>query len=404
MELLNPHSTLPKKEAGNIIIRPRIIPFISYPYEWCFGEFKDAALATLTIETIALLYGYTLKDASAYNIQFINGKPLLIDKLSFEPYKEGSLWIAYRQFCIQFLAPLLLMSYLDPDMNKRLLFYFDGVPLSLVSKLLPKHTYLNFSHLMHIHFQALMERKSSGQTADTKTMSKSNLFALLHDLQNTIENLKFPVKKSYWSEYEKFHIYNNHALSEKQRIVGKYLAMTKAKTALDIGANTGMFTKLCTDRKIRTVSIDNDHVSIEQMYETNKKNNDQFCLPLVIDITNPSPSIGWANGERMSFITRSSFDVVLALAITHHLAIEHNLPLEYIMKFMSHLGTYGIIEFVPKTDPEVRTMLANREDIFHRYSQQEFEKACGKYYSIIAKQPVDKTGRVIYFLKRKKYV
>ncbi len=401
--LLIPHQEITKKKnSANIIIQPEYIPFLSYPYEWCFGELKDAAITTLKIEKTALSYGFTLKDASAYNIQWQNGKPVFIDTLSFERYVENSLWIAYRQFCMHFLAPLLLMSQKNPDLNKLLLYFLDGIPLPLVSALLPKMTYMNPSLLTHIHLHAFMEKKFSGKkgSRQLRGMKKESFIAMLDNLTKTIQQLRLPTNKSYWSEYSELHVYGRESFIDKKRTVNDFIKQTSAKTALDIGANTGEFTAICTGKNIRTVAIDNDHISVERLYQSNTQTTAN-CLPLVLDITNPSPAIGWANEERLSFVDRGPFDLVLALAIIHHIAIERNIPLSNIIRLFSRLGTYVIVEFVPKQDAEVQTMLSNREDIFSRYSQKEFERECNKLFTIRHIKPVVDSVRVLYLLQNK---
>ena len=136
------------------VIAPEPIEFISYPYEWTFGELKDAGLLTLDVELEALAAGWTLKDASAYNVQFRDGRPVMIDSLSFEPHEDGTPWVAYRQFCEHFLAPLALMARRDVRLASLLRADPDGVPLDLAKGLLPWRTRLNFGLLSHLHLHA----------------------------------------------------------------------------------------------------------------------------------------------------------------------------------------------------------------------------------------------------------
>ncbi|HUD18953.1 MAG TPA: SAM-dependent methyltransferase [Patescibacteria group bacterium] len=405
--LLIPHRELPRNNRkNNLVIQPDVIPFISYPYEWCFGELHDAALTTLNIQKTALAYGFSLKDASAYNIQFYNGKPILIDTLSFEPYVAGSPWIAYRQFCMHFLMPLLLMSRKSADFNKLFITHLDGIPLSLGSSLLPKTTLLNPSLLAHIHLHAMMEQKLAGNTArhGNNTLSKDAFVTLLNNLESTIRHLKLRDSQSQWSSYEETHSYGVGGMREKKKIVTTLLRKIHAESALDIGANTGAFTALCIAGGINTIAVDNDHGCIEKLYAANKRNNVTNCLPLCIDITNPSPSIGWENNERSSFLDRTDVDLVLALALIHHIAIGNNVPFDYIARLMSRLGRYLIIEFVPKTDIMVRQMLANRVDVFTNYTKKLFEREFSVYFRVLGTFPVLNTGRVIYLMERKRGV
>src|SRR5262245_14254456 len=159
-----------RAEAGECfrVIQPERVPFISYPYEWSFGQLKDAALATLSIQKRALKAGMSLKDASAYNIQFVRGKAVLIDTLSFELYKDGQPWVAYRQFCQHFLAPLTLMALKDVRLSQLLRVYIDGIPLDLASELLPSKTRLNFGLLTHIHLHASAQKRYAGEDVKTR--------------------------------------------------------------------------------------------------------------------------------------------------------------------------------------------------------------------------------------------
>ncbi|MDP3973612.1 MAG: SAM-dependent methyltransferase [Candidatus Daviesbacteria bacterium] len=402
--LLIPHREV--KTPNNTVyrtIRPEHIPFVSYPYEWCFSQFKDAALTTLRIQKIALENNMSLKDASSFNIQFFRGKPILIDTLSFEKYQIGLPWIAYRQFCMHFLAPLLLMSQKNLEFNKILSIYIDGVPLNLTSTLLPKKTYLNFSALTHIHLHSRMEKHFGGRKVASggKSLSKKTLIALVENLEKTIQNIKLKNEISHWSKYYQDNSYSSKAFSHKKKIVDDLLKSLNIKTALDIGSNTGFFSRLYAKRGINTISIDNDHLSVEKNYLTCKKENIDKCLPLCVDITNPSPSIGWNNEERLSFIDRGPFDLILALALIHHLAIGYNIPLENIAKMFSKLGRNIIVEFVAKADLMVQRLLANRKDIFPNYTRENFEIEFSKFFQIKKVINISGSIRSMYLFKNR---
>jgi hypothetical protein len=404
LHLLIPHIELHRTNATSLLtIQPDNIPFISYPYEWCFGELKDAALLTLKIQHIALEYGFALKDASAYNIQFHKGKPVFIDTLSFEPYIDGSPWVAYRQFCMHFLLPLLLVSKKYIDLNKLFIIFLDGIPLKLGSTLLPKITFFNPSLLIHIHIHALLEQRFSKNSASLRKniLSKEAVIMLLKNLETTIRRINTPDSHSQWSSYTTTHTYGADGFAQKKNIVSSWLPSIKVTTALDIGANTGTFTKMCTASGIDTIAIDNDQQCIETLYGITKQNNEARCLALCIDITNPSPAIGWENLERSSFVSRTHVDLVLALALLHHITIGNNIPFHYSARLLHRLGKYLIIEFIPKTDPMVQKLLANRADTFEHYSRKLFEKEFAAYFSILRQEPIAHTGRLIYLMERK---
>ncbi len=386
------------------ILKPTPVKFISYPYEWCFSELKDAALATVRIQKMALKHGITLKDASSYNIQFIAGKPILIDTLSFEKYEEGKPWNAYRQFCQHFIAPLVLASYIDVRLINLLRFYIDGIPLDLTSKLLPNSTYLSPSLLFHVHLHAkaqtqLVQKRT--QLKKSKKFSKNALLQLIESLENIISKLSLKKKKSTWINYYRDDSYSRKAFNSKVQIVEKVLNDVKPKTVWDLGANTGVFSFLASRRRIETVAFDNDPISVEENYLEMKKKGDQYVLPLVLDLTNPSPFQGFANEERMSLIERGPVDIILALALVHHLVIANNVTLEMLVKFMSRITKWLIIEFVPKTDQKVKFMLSFRKDIFDNYNQDNFEEQFSKFFIIDRRIKITNSQRLIYVMKKK---
>ncbi len=397
----------PSLDSNNLytIIRPERIPFISYPYEWSFSQLKDAALLTLNIQKVSLNYGMSLKDASAYNIQFNEGHPIFIDTLSFTKYIEGEPWIGYRQFCQHFLAPLALMSKRDIRTGELLKLYIDGIPLDLTSKLLPRSTLINFGLLSHIHLHALaqknytVERKQSNKSSSS--MNKNSLIALIENLEKTIKNISWKPHGTDWLDYYQGTNYTDESFLEKQQIIKELLSDLKPKTILDLGANTGIFSRQGKDiQNCNIISSDIDPGAVEINYQEVKKNKEKNILPLIIDLTNPSPSIGWNNKERVSFIQRANADVVLALALIHHLAISNNVPLEEISKTLAGMGEYLIIEFVPKEDSQVQRLLSTRDDIFPDYNIQGFRLAFENDFQIVKQFQIQNTSRSLFFLKK----
>jgi ribosomal protein L11 methylase PrmA len=391
------------KQKDRIILKHEKIPFISYPYEWSFSQLKDAALLTLSIQKTALDHNMSLKDASAYNIQFVGARPILIDTLSFEKYKENSLWIAYKQFCQHFLAPLALMSYKDFRLSLLSRDFIDGIPLDLAAKLLPAKTKLNFSILSHIHLHSLAQKNQADKKLNKKKLkiSKAQLIALITNLENAISGLKMSNEKTQWESYYTFTNYSRKSFGQKHKLVEKFIKLTKSKSVLDLGANNAEFSKIATSLGAYSVACDIDPLAVESAYLNAKKNNNKNLLPLVVDLTNPSPAIGWANQERMDFSSRCEFDTVLALALVHHLAISNNLPFDMIAKYFSSLGKYLIIEFVPKDDSKVQILLQNREDIFSSYNKTEFENAFSPYYKVVKSEKITGSKRTLYLMRKK---
>ena len=384
------------------VIEPEKIEFISYPYEWSFSQLKDAALTTLRIQKIALEHGMTLKDSSAYNIQYINGTPVFIDTLSFEIYREGKPWDAYRQFCQHFLAPLALMRFTDIRLNLLLKCYLDGIPLDLASRLLPFKTKLRFPLLMHIHLHAKAQKKygNKGSASGNVRISKSNLIALIDSLNGLVKKQVIKEKETEWGNYYSFTNYSAGAFDHKKEIIARFLKNTDTRTLWDLGSNTGEFTQIASQSGIGCIAFDIDPMAIETYYNHIKQEKISNVLPLIMDLTNPSPSTGWNNEERMSFSQRPRPDTILALGLIHHLAISNNLPFAKVAEFLSELCQNLVIEFVPKTDSQVKKLLESRKDVFPGYDEENLEKEFSVFFTIIAKERIRDSERVLYLMKK----
>jgi hypothetical protein len=389
------------------VIKPDAVQFISYPYEWCFSQLKDAALATMAIQKIALESGMVLKDASAYNIQFLQGKPVLIDTLSFEIYREGEPWVAYRQFCQHFLAPLALISYADIRLSQFLRVYIDGIPLDLASRLLPRRTRYDLGLAAHIHMHAAAQKRYADRPVArekvTRKISKLQFMALMDSLESTTRKLSWKPAGTEWGDYyaaSSSH-YSAAAFKHKKQVVSEFVERIRPGTAWDLGANTGEFSRLAATIGCNTVAFDIDPAAVEQNYQQVKSNEETLLLPLQMDLTNPSPSLGWNNRERRSLTERAPVDALLALALVHHLAISNNVPLPLLAEFFQSLGKWLVIEWVPKEDSQVQKLLASRLDIFSEYHQEGFETAFGNFFKLHEMIPLRESPRVLYLMEKK---
>jgi hypothetical protein len=384
------------------VIEPQKVDFISYPYEWCFDQLKDAAVATLLVQKEALDHNMSLKDASAYNIQFIDSKPIFIDTLSFEIYEEGNPWIAYKQFCQHFLAPLALMSYKDLRLHKLLANYSDGIPLDLVNLLLPFRSKLNAKILLHITLHSKAQKKFSNKKKEIANLkfSRASFNRLIDSLLNAVRSLKLKDSKSIWINYYEENILNSDYLDHKVRLITALLHKEKPLRLWDVGSNTGRFSEIASEQHIKVVSFDSDPLTVNKFYNRCKAKGDKNILPLIMDLINPSGSSGWALEEHSSLIERANSDIVLALAIIHHLAITNNIPLNSLAEFFASLSKKLIIEFVPKHDPNAQLLLRSREDVFINYNQSNFEKEFGKYFKIFYKEKISASDRVLYLMER----
>jgi ribosomal protein L11 methylase PrmA len=402
--LISHVETNKSKPGGYKIIEPKKLNFISYPYEWSFSQLRDAALLTLQIQKRALDKGQSLKDASAYNIQFTKGKAIFIDTLSFEVYEEGKPWVAYKQFCQHFLAPLALASHVDIRCLHLLRSYIDGIPLDLAATLLPGKTKFNFSLLTHIHLHAHAQIKYAGkakkQTGKGR-VSKMGMLGLIDHLTTAIKKLKWQPKGTEWGNYYSFTNYSETGFETKKSLVQSFIKKIKPATFWDIGANDGTFSKLAANKGIETLAFDIDPIAVEKNYLRNKESDNLDMLPLLMDFTNPSTNLGWAQEERSGLKERGKTGCLMALALIHHISISNNVPLGSVAKFFCTLSNYLIIEFVPKEDSQVQKLLTTRKDIFPNYHKEGFEQSFSEFYEIVEQHHIAETLRTLYLMKAK---
>jgi hypothetical protein len=382
-------------------LKPEKIPFISYAYEWSFDMLKDAALLTLQLAKEGLSYGVLLKDATHFNIQWLHGKPVFIDTLSFEKYDAAKPWIAYRQFCENFLSPLLLMHYTQQPVQSLLTIYPEGIPLSMTRSLLTWKSKFSFHTFLHIHLQDRLASKKIGkESAEQNSFSEKKLLRLFNSLQSLITSLQWKNKPTVWGNYYEEANERNNYIEQKKNIISKWISeMHFLKTAVDLGANEGAFSFLLSQKNIQAVAIDFDPNAINKLYKKIKKENEKNILPLIIDLSNPSPAIGFNNSERVSFLNRTDVDMVFALALLHHLCIGKNIPFEKIAALFQQMTNYLIIEFVPKEDEKIQLMLRQKKDIYSDYTTENFEKTFKHYFEIIKKESTGDSGRIIYLMK-----
>ncbi|HEY0058603.1 MAG TPA: hypothetical protein VGB56_05675 [Flavisolibacter sp.] len=379
-----------------IYLKPEQVPFISYPYEWSFDMLKDAALLTLNIAVAALKYGMTLKDASAYNVQYHKGKMTFIDTLSFEIWDRTKPWSPYRQFCEHFLAPLALMHHTKAPMQGMQLGYPDGIPLPLASALLPWKTKWNLHLYLHIHLNGAV--KGNNTSNKKVTFTEQKMKNILSSLEAAVSPLRLD-QKGTWSDYYSEANERDGYVTNKQAIVENWLERETCKTAFDAGANDGTFSRSLAKKGIAVLSADGDHGAVNSLYKT-LKSAPAPVHPLLFDLANPSPAIGVNNTERSSLTSRLHVDLVMALAVIHHLAIGRNIPFERIAALFAGLGNTLIIEFVPKEDPKVQGMLETKPDVYDWYNEGGFRSAFGKRFNFVREEKVAPSARTLFLLQR----
>lgn len=366
--------------AAKILVSPRL-PFLSWPCEWSFSQLRDAALLTLDLHLLALDHDCILKDASAYNIQFLNSKPVFIDLLSFEHWQKGQPWQAYGQFCRHFLAPLALMARRDLRLGLMDRLWLDGIPLDIAGKLLPWKTRIDPGLALHLHLHATMcNRHADGREAAEKVkksrMKISQLKDVADSLHRLVKSLALKEQSSEWGDYYQDTNYTASARKAKEEIVTAWAkSAAGGSLAVDLGANTGEFSALLAPHFAQVLATDSDSLAVERNYISPHPSN---VLPLVLDIAQPTPAYGWRLRERASFVERCHADLLMALALCHHLVFTCGLPFrEIACGFGDLLKKSGklIVEFVPRDDSQTQRLLAARDDIFAEYDRESFVAA-----------------------------
>ena len=407
-ELLIPHQEL-TTTSEEIIIKAEKIPFITYPYEWSFNMYKEAALLTLKLQKYSLDNGFSLKDASAFNITFYKGKAIFIDTLSFDFYTENSPWRAYKQFITHFFGPLLLAHYHGADQLKLLSNFIDGIPVRTISSMLPFKTKLNPILYSNIHLLAKLEDKHNedyeGETKEA-TLSKKGQLNIIETLYNYIKKLELKEHSEWGNYYDKTN-YTSDAFIKKSEIINNWMDSIRPERIIDIGGNDGTFVRKLNSNVKTALVCDIDNNAVDFNHKTMKLNKEQFMLPFVIDVLNPSAAIGLNNKERDSFLNRIKSlapDVTLALAVIHHMSLSGNVPFRESAKFFSSFSKHLIIEFPKREDSWVQRLLNNKADFknhFDFYNSNNFENTFSDYFEIVEKETILNSERVLYLLKKK---
>lgn len=387
--------------AKYVLSHPRI-PFISYPYEWSFSLHKAAALAHLDLHLSLLKDGFTLSDATAYNIQFDGVRPVFIDHLSIRPYQDGEIWAGHRQFCMQFLNPLLMWSMLDLQPSQWFRGSLEGIAPEDLAKLVPLRKRLNLTVLTHVIAQAAMQNRSVKTTTGsaryrTAKLPRTGFEGMLHGLRSHIAKLEVPSHRTVWGDYAENTSYSTPEMEAKHRFVQEMVAAVQPDLLYDIGCNSGDYSISALEAGAKSViGFDFDQGALEVAYRRSKEKNLNF-LPLWLDAANPSPSQGWGQAERMGFSGRAAPEALLALAVIHHIAIGRNVPLDMATDWLVSHAPKGVIEFPHKADPMVQTLLAQRDDIFPHYDKDNFAQILGSRARIVKQVDVLPTRTLFWY-------
>ncbi len=396
---------LPEADVGTHVLEHERIPFVTYPYEWSFEMLRDAALLTLDILDRALDHELILKDATPFNVQFHGAHPVFIDVLSFEPHAGNRPWMGYAQFCSTFLYPLMLTAYKGVEFHPLLRGTLGTVNVTDMSRLLGWRDLLRPGVFKHVALAARLQRSFQHQTDALSTRFAEVNFgtelirANVAGLRRVLRKLVYREADSAWREYATTHSYDAAARAAKETFVTDALAATRPAQVWDLGCNVGEFSQFAAEAGAAVLAIDGDPACIDRLYRAQKAGERSPRIqPLVGDLTNPSPGMGWALAERRPWGERGRADFFLALALVHHLAIGSNVPLDACAAFLRDVAPAGVVEFVARADAMVQRLLATRDDVFPDYTLAHFEACLTRHFAIQQRQTTHDGTRVLFHL------
>jgi ribosomal protein L11 methylase PrmA len=391
-------------DAAYLLEHPKL-DFISHPYEWPFRALQAAALLQLDLYLEALKRNVTLSDATAYNIQFDGVRPIFIDRLSFRRYVDGQFWLGHRQFCEQFLNPLLLRSMFGIPHNAWYRGSPEGIGAAELSALVPLRKKFSWRVLTNVVMQGSLQKTRSSDAhkavAGKLQFPKTAFERLLGGLRTWIASLHPADRQpTTWQEYARNTSYRDTEAEAKRKFVARFVSECKARTVWDIGCNTGDYSVAALQAGARSViGFDFDQGSLDLAFDRARSEKLAFT-PLFLDVTNPAPDQGWGQAERRGLRARAKADAVLALALIHHVAISKNVPLDDVVAWLTDMAPRGVIEFVPKSDPMVVELLRLREDIFPNYNEEHFVKCLEERARIVTSETVSSSGRKLFAFER----
>lgn len=391
------------------VLRHERVPVITYPHEWTFAMLRDAALLHLDVTAGAVAAGFTTKDASSYNVQFRGVEPVFIDVGSFERLRPGEPWPGYRQFCELFYNPLVAQSVAGIPFQPWLRGAVDGISPTDAAALIRGRRRFDRRLLVHVRLHARAERRYSDSDRDVRTeMGRAGfgpkvVAAQLANLRRAVEHLSWDDGRSEWSEYSDRAHYTDVDLASKESFVARAVEATRPPTVLDLGANDGRFSTLAVDHGASSaIAADADHLVVDRLYRRLKRNRDTRILPLVVDLADPPPGLGWRSRERRPWAERMQPDLVLALALVHHLAISDNVPFPEIVGFLADFDAPLIVEFPHRDDPMVERLLGRkRAGLFDHYGTTAWEDALRDRFDVLEREVLPSDRRTLYRCRRR---
>jgi len=398
---------LSAREPGrwHAVLKHQRIPVISYPYEWCFSMLRDAAALQLELLAAALEENLIIKDASSYNIQWCGAKPVFIDIPSIERATAGEPWVGYRQFCELFLYPLMLQAYKNVPFHSLLRGRLDGIEPQSANHLFSFFDRFRAGVFTHVYLQAKLQDRYGNQQKDTRSDLKRAGFnaelikANVRNLRKLVRKLRWQEARSEWGDYTQAHNYSAEDHRQKEQFIDAIAAQCKPQIAWDIGCNTGQFSRIVARHADTVVAMDADHLTIEKLYLSLKSDGPSNILPLVSNLADPAPNQGWRGEERKNLEQRAHPNLVLCLALIHHVVITANIPLREFIRWLSELGGDLIIEFVTKDDSMVQRLLLNKPDKYDDYEKDYFERCLREFFQVDTTQSLSSGNRHLYFAR-----
>ena len=391
-------------EAPAAVLRHDRIPFVSYPYEWTFGMLRDAALLELDLLLAALDEDLILKDATPYNVQFDGARPVFIDVGSFERLREGEPWAGYRQFCMQALYPLMIQAHRDIALQPLLRGRLEGIPPTEAARMLNGRHRLHRGVLTHVVLHARLERRYEASAGDEvrgelrKARFGTELIrANAKKLRRLVSRLEWKPGASAWAAYRKTSTYTDEDAETKAAFVSAAVQRVGPSLTWDLGANDGAYSRLAAESGSYVLALDSDHATVEALYRSLRESGERRILPMVADLADPSPGLGWRGAERRPLADRGRPDLVLALALVHHLSIAANVPLADVVAWLADLGAPAVVEFPTRDDPMVRRLLAaKREGTHPDYERERFERLLAERFDVRGSEQLGSGTRHLY--------
>jgi len=391
------------------VIEHEEIPYVSYPYEWSFSMLRQAALLHLEILESSLENGWILKDATPYNVQWYGVNPIFIDTPSFIPWESGSPWVAYRQFCSMFFTPLAIQAYLGIDHRSILRSNLDGIDPVQAVKYFSGFKKLKKGVLSHIVLPSRIEKhilnneRDAAEAVKRKSPkhTKAMVIGLVQSLSRLISGMSLQGEKTDWSDYKETHSYSDNEHGAKKEFIEKSISGKSYQIVWDLGCNAGDFSRICEDECEYVIAVDGDHGAIEKLFKAQELTEGRNILPLNLDLSNLSPNQGWASSERIAFDQRKKPDLIICLALVHHLRLTNNIPNHLFLKWLASMEADVVIEFVNREDEMVVKLLTNKHEKYADYNLPQFLAEVDLYFDIKDREILKGGKREIFLLSPK---